>query len=80
MYDKLIQLLVWQIVKPHKSIVMGGTYRIPVLVRLLDKNFVSDLKEDGEPSVSAVKNFSIVSGVLFNKIRLTGKSKLIKLI
>lgn len=47
MYDKLIQLLVWQIVKPHKSIVMGGTYRIPVLVRLLDKNFVSDLKEDG---------------------------------
>ena len=46
-YDKLIQLLVWQIVKPEKSIVMGGTYRIPVLVKLLDKNFVKDLKMDG---------------------------------
>lgn len=26
---------------------MGGTYRIPVLVKLLDKNFVKDLKADG---------------------------------
>ena len=46
-YDKLIQLLVWQIVKPEKSIIMGGTYRIPVLVKLLDKNFIRDLKMDG---------------------------------
>lgn len=27
--------------------IMGGTYRIPVLVRLLDKNFIRDLKMDG---------------------------------
>ena len=46
-YDKLIQLLVWQIVKPEKSMVIGGTYRIPVLVKLLDKNFIKDLKMDG---------------------------------
>ena len=46
-YDKLIQLLVWQIVKPEKSMVIGGTYRIPVLVKLLDKNFIRDLKMDG---------------------------------
>lgn len=46
-YDKLIQLLVWQIVKPEKSMIMGGTYRIPVLVKLLDKNFIRDLKMDG---------------------------------
>ena len=26
---------------------MGGTYRIPVLVKLLDKTFVADLKRDG---------------------------------
>lgn len=26
---------------------MGGTYKIPVLVKLLDKNFVQDLKMDG---------------------------------
>ena len=47
MYDKLIQLLVWQIVKPEKAMVMGGTWRIPVLVKLLDKNFIRDLKMDG---------------------------------
>ena len=27
--------------------VLGGTYRIPVLVKLLDKNFIRDLKMDG---------------------------------
>jgi len=27
--------------------IMGGTYKIPVLVKLLDKNFVQDLKMDG---------------------------------
>ena len=26
---------------------MGGTWRIPVLMKLLDKNFVKDLKMDG---------------------------------
>ena len=47
LYDKLIQLLVWQIVRPEKSMIIGGTYRIPVLVKLLDKNFIRDLKMDG---------------------------------
>lgn len=46
-YDKLIQILVWQIVKPQKAMVLGGTYKIPVLVHLLDKNFVNDLRMDG---------------------------------
>ena len=46
-YDKLIQILVWQIVQPDKAMVLGGTYRIPVLVKLLDKNFIRDLKMDG---------------------------------
>lgn len=46
-YDKLIQFLVWQIIKPEKAMIMGGTYKIPVLVKLLDKNFVKDLKMDG---------------------------------
>lgn len=47
MYDKLIQILIWQIVKPTQSIVIGGTWRIPVLMKLLDRNFVKDLKMDG---------------------------------
>ena len=46
-YDKLITLLVRMIVEPEKAIVMGGTWRIPVLVKLLDRNFIQDLKRDG---------------------------------
>ena len=46
-YDKLIQFLVWMITEPEKAIIMGGTYRIPVLVKLLDKSFLEDLKRDG---------------------------------
>lgn len=52
-YDKLIQILVWQIVKPETAITLGGTYRIPVLVKLLDKDFVRDLKMDGTFNESA---------------------------
>ena len=52
-YDKLIQLLVWQIVKPERSIILGGTYRIPVLMKLLDKSFVQDLRMDGTFNESA---------------------------
>ena len=29
-YDKLLQLLIWQIVKPEASFVFGGSWRIPV--------------------------------------------------
>ena len=46
-YDKLIQVLVNQIVQPDKAMIMGGTWRIPVLMKLLDKNFIKDLKLDG---------------------------------
>ena len=46
-YQKLIQLLVWQIVQPDKSFVLGGTYRIPILMKMLDKNFIKDLRMDG---------------------------------
>ena len=46
-YDKLIQVLVQQIVTPEKAIILGGTWRIPVLMGLLDKNFIKDLKMDG---------------------------------
>ena len=46
-YEKLIQLLIWQIVQPGKAMILGGTYRIPILMKLLDKNFIKDLKMDG---------------------------------
>lgn len=46
-YDKLIQFLIWQIVKPEQSICLGGTWRLPVKMGLFDKNFISELKNDG---------------------------------
>ena len=46
-YEKLIQLLIWQIIKPERAMIMGGTYKIPVLVKLLDKDFIKILKMDG---------------------------------
>ena len=46
-YDKLITLLVRMVTEPEKAIIMGGTWRIPVLVKLLDKTFLQDLKKDG---------------------------------
>ena len=46
-YDKLIQLLVWMVTEPEKAFIMGGTWRIPVLVKLLDKTFIKDLQQDG---------------------------------
>lgn len=45
-YSKLIQLLVRMVVEPDKAFVMGGTWRIPVLLGLQPKNFIADLKRD----------------------------------
>ena len=46
-YDKLIFLLVGMVTQPDKYFIMGGTWRIPVLMKLLDKSFLQDLKRDG---------------------------------
>ena len=45
-YEKLIQLLVRMIIEPDKAFIMGGTWRIPVLLGLQNKNFIDDLKKD----------------------------------
>ena len=45
-YQKLIQLLVEMIVNPSEAFIMGGTYRIPVLAGLYDKNNIDALKRD----------------------------------
>ena len=46
-YEKLITLLVRMITEPDKAIIMGGTYKIPVLMGLLNAGFVQDLQRDG---------------------------------
>jgi len=46
-YDKLIQTMIMSLLKPEENYILGGTYRVPVMEGLLDKNFVDDLKLDG---------------------------------
>ena len=45
-YDKLIQVLVKMVVDPGTAFVLGGTYKIPVLVGQYEKTFVQDQKRD----------------------------------
>ena len=45
-YEKLIQTLVQMIIEPGKAFVMGGTYRVPIAMNLLPRNFLGDLKRD----------------------------------
>ena len=46
-YEKLIQLLIQQIIDSNEAVVMGGTWRIPVMEKLLKKSFIEELKLDG---------------------------------
>ena len=46
-YDKLIQLLCMMVSRPKDAIILGGSWRTPVVEGLLDKNFVRELKMDG---------------------------------
>lgn len=67
-YQKLITLLVRMIVEPRKAIILGGTYRIPVLNKLLPRTFVEDLKkEDTYNEDSFTREYeSIWSGTVEN--------------
>ena len=44
-YEKLIQLLV-RMTTRNDALIMGGTWRIPVIMGLQPKNFINDLKND----------------------------------
>lgn len=46
-YEKLIQLLIQQIIEPNEAVVLGGTWRVPVMEKLLKKSFIEELKLDG---------------------------------
>lgn len=45
-YDKLIQILLWQITK-GSAFILGGDYKIPVAHGLLEKDFTNEMREDG---------------------------------
>ena len=46
-YEKLIQILIQQIINPSEAVVLGGSWRIPVMEELLQKSFIEELKLDG---------------------------------
>ena len=46
-YEKLIQILIQQIIEPEEAFVWGGTWRVPVLEGLQPRNFITNLKLDG---------------------------------
>ena len=46
-YEKLIQTLIQMIIDPDSAIVLGGTWRVPVMEKLLRKSFIEELKLDG---------------------------------
>jgi hypothetical protein len=46
-YEKLIQILIQQIINPNEAVVLGGSWRIPVMEELLQKSFIEELKLDG---------------------------------
>ena len=46
-YDQLIQILCQSVARPKEAIVLGGSWRVPVIEGLLNKDFVRQLKMDG---------------------------------
>ena len=46
-YEKLIQTLCQMVARPQEAIVLGGSWRVPVVEGLLNKDFVTQLKLDG---------------------------------
>lgn len=46
-YEKLIELTIKSIIEPNEAFVMGGTWRVPVMEGLLQKDFVNNLKVSG---------------------------------
>lgn len=46
-YDRLVELLAESVMLPEDTIVLGGTWKIPVLEGLQPKNFIQELKMQG---------------------------------
>lgn len=52
-YEKLMQILIQQIIEPSEAFVMGGTWRIPVMEKLMKKSQIEELKLDSTYSESS---------------------------
>ena len=69
------------ITEPEKAIILGGTWRIPVLMKLLDRTFLQDLQRDGtyneasfdreyESKWSGTAENAFFNGEIFDKNRI----------
>jgi hypothetical protein len=63
--------LIQQIIEPDEAVVLGGTWRIPVMEELLSKSFIKDLKLDGTYNESSfAREFKIFG--LYKSLRIAG--------
>lgn len=54
-YDKLVEVTVWSLLRPWESMVLGGTWRTPVMEGLLDRDFA---KQQQESSTYSPQSFN----------------------
>lgn len=69
-YDKLIQILVRSIVQPDRAMILGGTWRLPVLEGLQSRNFVNEIRADATFNDAAFDREYELSFVLFKYCEL----------
>ena len=72
-YEKLIEFLCRSVVRPKDTIILGGSWRVPVKEGLLDKNFITELKMDGTFNEASFER-EYKKFVLYKLLRIAGKS------
>ena len=60
-YRRLIELLAESVMEPDEVMVMGGTWEIPVNEGLQPKNFIQNLKLQGERKLGPLKLFPVTN-------------------
>lgn len=46
-YEQLIQILCQSVARPKEAMILGGTWKVPMMEGLLDRDFITNLKIDG---------------------------------
>lgn len=46
-YEQLLQILCQSVARPDEAMILGGTWRVPMIEGLLDRDFITNLKVDG---------------------------------
>lgn len=54
-YDKLVEIAIWSVIRPWESMILGGSWRTPVMEGLLDRDFA---KKQQESSTYSPQSFN----------------------